>query len=146
MIDKESLQTYAELSQLELVRDGIQSYSAIRADTLEVLQRLQLEAAPLLEIYEKLKLYRYCTDATKLNEGIYTRWIDLETLSRNTPQLARGGIFLRTNNLSQENEGIMLKNCRGGIYTLPSYKLLMFQLLTDEELLVSKALDYVRTQ
>ena len=93
--------------------------------------------------YEKLKLYRHCKDSTALSEGVYTRWIDLETLSTENPVLAKGAIFLGISSLAQNGEGIMLKNFRGGVYTLPSYKLIMFQSLSDEELLVSKALDFV---
>lgn len=143
MLDEQSLAAYAELSHLELIRDGLQSYSKMREGVLQALQQLQLQSAPLLEIYEKLKMYKYCADTTKLKEGVYTRWMDLEALSTENPVLAKGGIFLGTNKLSQSNEGITLKNFRGGVYTLPSYKLLMFQMLSDEELLVAKALDYV---
>jgi hypothetical protein len=127
-MDAETLAAYADLSHLELIRDGFPSYSAVRQGVHVALTSINVPADVLLSFYDKLKLYRHRKD-DDIEEGRYARWIDLEKVQQGTFTLANGGM--------------LCKSRVGNMFTIPLYRSIVFQQMSDSELLVSKAIDYL---
>ena len=140
-MDSETLAAYAELSQLELVRDGFPSYGNIRLDVHNALTSINTPADVLLDFYDKLKRYRHRTD-DNLEEGKYSRWIDLEKVQKGTFKLENGGIICGFRP-THSGTGMLCKSRLGNMFTVPLYRSIVFQQMSDSELLVSKAIDYL---
>ena len=140
-MDAETLAAYAELSQLELVRDGFPSYSNVRLDVHNALASINTPADVLINFYDKLKHYRHRTD-DNIEEGKYSRWINLEKVQQGTFTLENGGIVCGFKP-TRSGTGMLCKTRLGHMFTIPLYRLIVFQQMSDSELLVSKAIDYL---
>jgi hypothetical protein len=140
-MDAETLAAYADLSHLELIRDGFPSYSAVRQGVHVALTSINVPADVLLSFYDKLKLYRHRKD-DDIEEGRYARWIDLEKVQQGTFTLANGGIVCGFKP-THKGTGMLCKSRVGNMFTIPLYRSIVFQQMSDSELLVSKAIDYL---
>ena len=114
----------------------------IREMNLNIVKELQLPRKDTLEIMSKLKDYKYVDEMNELKYGTYIRWIPIE--DPKNIYLTNGALFcemkITDNGLFCvcKNYGF---NCRH--FQISMDKNLIFQRLTDQELVLLSALDHL---
>jgi hypothetical protein len=117
----------------------------LREMTLSVLKELNLSKPELLEMMRKLKEYKYVDEMSDLKYGTYLRWIPID--DPENVHLTKGALFCEvkiTDNgvfLVCKNYGQIKKH-----FCLSMDKNLIFQKLTDQELVLLSALDHLSTK
>jgi hypothetical protein len=109
---------------------------------LKIINELQLERKESLELMKKLKGYRYIDELDDLKYGTYLRWIPLH--SPNNIYITKGALFCEYK-IKDDGVYLICKNF-GFPYKHFQFKLdenLVFQKLTDQELVLLSALDHL---
>jgi hypothetical protein len=114
----------------------------IREMNLNVLKELHLSKQDTLELLKKLKEYKYVDEMNELKYGAYIRWIPIE--DPDNIHLTRGALFCE---MKITDDGVFFicknygYNCRH--FQISMDKNLIFQKLTDQELVLLSALDHL---
>ena len=106
----------------------------IKALNHEVLSELGLQRGEMAAMMHKLADYKFVENAEELRAGSYIRWILLPTT-----RLTKGATFCRTT----VEGNIVCKGFGQHYFTLNLYDNLVFQRLTDQERVLSIALDQI---
>jgi hypothetical protein len=114
----------------------------IKEMNLKVLKELHLSTAHTLELFEKLKLYKYVDEMNELKYGAYIRWIPIEDPTNIS--LSKGALFCE---IKITDDGVFCI-CKNFGFTTRHFqismdKTLIFQKLTDQELVLLSALDHL---
>ena len=109
---------------------------------LQVLKELQLDRTETLIILKKLKEYKYVDEMNDLKYGTYLRWIPL-----NDPEnihLTKGAVFCELN-ITDNGVFIVCKNLGYSTrhFQIKMDECLVFQKLTQQELVLLSALDHL---
>ena len=114
----------------------------IREMTFNILKELHLTKKETIDMYNKLKDYKYVDEMNDLKYGTYVRWIPIEDPTN--IYLTKGSIFCEMK-ITDEGTFCVCKN-----YGFPSRhfqismdKNLIFQKLTEQELVLLSALDHL---
>jgi hypothetical protein len=114
----------------------------IREMNLNIVKELQLPKKDTLEIMSKLKDYKYVDEMNELKYGTYIRWIPIE--DPKNIYLTKGALFCE---MKITDDGVFCVcknygfNCRH--FQISMDKNLIFQRLTDQELVLLSALDHL---
>lgn len=119
---------------LHLNSKKIQLY---KSNAIAELHRSQSETRSLLA---KLRDYIYVDELGDLREGAYIRWIPI--INPNIIRLTKGALFCEAL-MTDNGISIRYKNFNGGTYSLKPEECLLFQKLTQQEIVLIKALDYL---
>ena len=108
---------------------------------LQVLKELHLPKQETMAILQKLKEYKYVDEMDELKYGTYLRWIPIDT---EKIHLTQGAIFC---NLNIKDDGVFIV-CKNHGYTKRHFQIkmdecLIFQKLTNQELVLLSALDHL---
>ena len=109
---------------------------------LNILKELHLPKKETLELLNKLKEYKYIDEMNELKYGSYIRWIPIE--DPDNIHLTKGALFCEmkiTDNgvfCSCKNYGFPTRH-----FQISMDKNLIFQKLTDQELVLLSALDHL---
>jgi hypothetical protein len=114
----------------------------LREMILKILKELQLPRNETIELMKKLKDYKYVDEMKDLKYGTYLRWIPI-----NDPediQLTKGGIFCE---MKVKEDGVYII-CKNYGYNRKHFQIkldenLIFQKLTEQELVLLSALDHL---
>jgi len=114
----------------------------LREMTLNILKELHLPRDETLVLLNKLKDYKYVDEMSDLKYGTFVRWIPLE--DPDNLVLSRGAIFCE---MKITDEGVLCV-CKNFGYSNKYFSIsmdtnLIFQKLTDQELVLLSALDYL---
>jgi len=114
----------------------------LREMILNILKELHLSKTDTLEIFKKLKDYKYVDEMNDLKYGTYIRWIPIE--DPNNIFLAKGALFCEMK-ITDEGVFCVCKNIgyKSRHFHLQMDKNLIFQKLTDQELVLLSALDHL---
>ena len=109
---------------------------------LNIIKELQLPRKDTLDIMNKLRDYKYVDEMNELKYGAYIRWIPIE--DPNNIHLTRGALFCE---MKITDDGVFCV-CKNYGYTQRHFQLsmdknLIFQRLTDQELVLLSALDHL---
>ena len=112
----------------------------IRDMIFNILKELQLSNNDTIDIYNKLKGYKYVDEMNELKYGTYIRWIPIE--DPNNIHLTKGAIFCE---LKITDDGTFCV-CKNVGYSNRHFQIFMdknliFQKLTEEERVLLSALD-----
>jgi hypothetical protein len=114
----------------------------IRKMNLSILNELHLPKKETIDIYNKLKNYKYIDEINELKYGTFIRWIPIE--DPKNIYLTTGALFCE---IKFKDEGVfcICKNFGFPIrhFQLSIDKNLIFQKLTDQELVLLSALDHL---
>jgi hypothetical protein len=114
----------------------------IKEMNLKVLKELHLSTSDTLELFEKLKSYKYVDEMNELKYGAYIRWIPIEDPTNIS--LSKGALFCE---MKITNDGVFCICKNFGFATrhfqISMDKTLIFQKLTDQELVLLSALDHL---
>lgn len=114
----------------------------IREMNFKILEELQLSKKDTLNMYNKLKDYKYIDEMNDLKYGTYLRWIPIE--DPNNIYLTKGAVFCEMN---ITNNGVFCV-CKNFGFSSKHFQIsidknLIFQKLTDQELILLSALDHL---
>jgi len=114
----------------------------IREMNLKILKELGLPKKELLDIFNKLKDYKYVDEMNELKYGTFLRWIPIEDPA--IIQLTKGAIFCE---MKITDDGVFCICKNFGFpsrhFRISMDKNLIFQKLTDQELVLLSALDHL---
>jgi hypothetical protein len=109
---------------------------------LNILKELKLTRKDTLEILNKLKNYKYLDEMNELKYGTYLRWIPIENPEE--IYLTKGAIFCE---MKITDDGVFLVCKNLGFsskhFQIAMDKNLIFQKLTQQELVLLSALDHL---
>ena len=106
----------------------------MREQTKKLLGELKLPKKTEKEYIQKLEYYRVVEDLTKVKYGSFVRWIVLDDFS-----LANGAIFCDL----VDEETMRCKNFTGKYFQIRTDECLVFQKLTNQEMVVLSAMDHL---
>ena len=109
---------------------------------LNIIKELQLTRKDTLDIMNKLREYKYVDEMNELKYGAYIRWIPIEDPTN--IHLTKGALFCE---MKITDDGVFCV-CKNFGYTMRHFQLsmdknLIFQRLTDQELVLLSALDHL---
>jgi hypothetical protein len=114
----------------------------IREMNLKILKELELPKKELINIFNKLKDYKYVDEMNELKYGTFLRWIPIEDPAN--IHLTKGAIFCE---MKITDDGVFCVCKNFGFPTrhfqISMDKNLIFQKLTDQELVLLSALDHL---
>jgi hypothetical protein len=114
----------------------------IKEMNLKILKELHLSREDTLELMQKLNGYRYVDEMNELKYGTYLRWIPIS--NPNSIHLTRGAIFCE---MKITDDGVKLV-CKNHGFQSKHFQIkldenLIFQKMTDQELVLLSALDHL---
>ena len=114
----------------------------IREMNLKILKELHLTKKETIDIYNKLKGYKYVDEMNELKYGTFIRWIPIEDPT--DVYLTKGALFCEMK-ITDEGVFIICKNFGfpARHFRISMDKNLIFQKLTDQELVLLSALDHL---
>jgi hypothetical protein len=114
----------------------------INNDKNAILSNLVLDIDKKQQILEKLKIYKLIDELPELKYGSYIRWINIK--NNYNVKLTNGGILC---DIKIKNSGIILtcKNNINKIFELNMSNNIIFQKLTNQELILLSAIEFVNT-
>ena len=114
----------------------------IKEMNLNVLKELQLPRKDTLEILKKLQDYKYVDEMNDLKYGAYIRWIPIEDPT--SIYLTKGALFCEMK-ITDDGVFCICKNYgfNSRHFQISMDKNLIFQRLTDQELVLLSALDHL---
>ena len=109
---------------------------------LKIINELQLERKYSLEILKKIKDYKYVDELNDLKYGTYIRWIPIQ--DPDDIYITKGALFCET---KIKDDGVYLI-CKNYGFSNKHFQIkldenLVFQKLTDQELVLLSALDHL---
>jgi hypothetical protein len=114
----------------------------IREMNLNILNELHLSKKDTLELLGKLKEYKYVDEMNELKYGAYIRWISIE--DPKDIYLTKGALFCEMK-ITDDGVFCICKNYgfKSRYFQISMDKSLIFQKLTDQELVLLSALDHL---
>jgi len=112
----------------------------IRQMNLDILKQLHLSQEDTMDILKKLKHYRYVDSMNELKYGSFIRWIPIT--DPNNIFLTSGAIFCEFKIL-QTGVSIVYKNFSKRLAQIKMDECLLFQKLTNQEMVLLSALDHL---
>lgn len=114
----------------------------IREMNLNILKELHLSKKDTLELMSKLKEYKYVDEMNELKYGAYIRWIPIDDPTN--IYLTKGALFCEMK-ITDDGVFCVCKNYgfKSRHFQLSMDKNLIFQKLTDQELVLLSALDHL---
>jgi hypothetical protein len=114
----------------------------IKEMNLNILKELHLSRTDTLALLKKLKDYKYVDEMNELKYGAYIRWIPIEDPTN--INLTKGALFCEIK-ITDDGVFCVCKNYgfKARHFRLSIDKNLIFQKLTDQELVILAALDHL---
>jgi hypothetical protein len=114
----------------------------IREMTLKIIKELHLPRKDTIDIFNKLRDYKYVDEMNDLKYGTYIRWIPIE--DPDNIHLTKGAIFCEM----KINENGVMCVCKTFGFPVRHFQIsmdrnLIFQKLTDQEMVLLSALDHL---
>ena len=114
----------------------------IREMTLKILKELELPKKETVDIFNKLKDYKYVDEMNDLKYGTFIRWIPIE--NPDNIYLTKGALFCE---MKITDDGVFCV-CKNLGYSARHFQIsmdknLIFQKLTGQELVLLSALDHL---
>lgn len=114
----------------------------IKETTLSILSELELPKKQTMDLYKQLLYYKYVDEMSDLKCGTYIRWIPIS--QKHDLKLRKGAIFCE---FKITDEGVQLI-CKNYGFNNRHFQIqldnnLIFQKLTDQELVLLSALDHL---
>ena len=116
--------------------------SKIKEMNLKIIKELHMPKEETLDILKRLNNYKYVDEMNDLKYGTYIRWIPIDDVKK--INLTKGAIFCE---MKITDDGVFLI-CKNFGFNLKHFRIsmdknLIFQKLTDSELVLLSALDHL---
>jgi len=109
---------------------------------IKIIEELGLTREETINILMKLKNYKYVDEIEDLKYGTYLRWIPIEDVDHLV--LTKGAVFC---DLKITDNGLFLicKNIHHKYFQISMDKNLLFQKLTNQELIILQTIDQIQS-
>jgi len=116
----------------------------IKEINLKILKELNLNSHETNQLLQKLLYYKYVDEMDELKYGTYLRWIPIQ--NPNQIELKKGAIFCEMK-IMENGVYLVCKNhgFRSSHFQIKLDENLIFQKLTEQELVLLAALDHLST-
>lgn len=117
-------------------------FKKIEIEKKDILDKLELPKKQQNVLLKKLRQYRYIDELPGMKYGSYVRWISLK--NPENLKLTNGGIVCE---MKVGDKGIVIvcKNNFNRFFQLNMTETLIFQKLTEQELVLLSALEYINS-
>ena len=115
--------------------------SIIKDAKNNILQRMSFERSELKHYHKILKGYRFIDELDELSLGRHIRWFDITKVDN--LKLYAGAILLDIE-YTTDNIYLVCKGYRNQMFKIKMSKIVLFQKLTSQELLLIQILDYIQ--
>ena len=115
------------------------SYGSIKQENNNILQKLHFKN--IKNTLDKLKYYKYCNKISDLRYGSYIRYIKVDTDKEF--KLEKGGFIIKTNIINNDII-ITCKNTMNLIFNIYFSKSVIFQKLSNDEIIILDAIKYLK--
>jgi hypothetical protein len=105
-----------------------------------VLKELQLNKPTFVDYMKKLQTYKYIDEMNELKNGAFLRWIPIID-PENLP-LKKGGVLCDIK-VTEKGVSLVCKGFLGNHFQINMEECLIFQKLSDQELVLLSALDHL---
>jgi len=114
----------------------------IKEVTLSILSELELPKKQTIELYKQLLYYKYVDEMSDLKCGTYIRWVPI--VNNEEIKLKKGAIFCEFK-ITDDGVQLICKNYgfKSRHFQIQLDNNLIFQKLTDQELVLLSALDHL---
>jgi len=136
-----------DMNKLTKALDNVNNDSIMNLTTrklmelnLKILKELMLDKETLINYLRKLKGYKYVDEIGDLKHGAFIKWIPIT--NPNNLQLNQCGLICDIK-ITDDNVIIICKNFMHRHYTFKMDEVLIFQKLTDQEMVIISALDHL---
>ena len=113
----------------------------VRAGVENAIASLEEPRARKERMVESLRTYRYVGDLDGLPYGSYVRWVRIDKEAR----LTNGGYIIEVK-IEDDGPIIVCKQQLGRIFQFPFNRALVFRKLSDQEIIILRALDYAANE
>ena len=117
------------------------SLERISKDKNDILQRIHVSKTMLRLYNKKLKNYRYIDEIGDFKLGYYLRWINITDMD--DIRLTNGGIFIDMK-VMDSGINIVCKNGYNKIFQINLNNCIVFQKLSDQEIIILNAFERIR--
>ncbi len=139
-MDLEKLQAaLSNEDNLSIIETNIQD---IKSKKNDILQNIGLKKDNLKEYHSMLKDYRYIDDIKDIKYGSHIRWINLNKVDK--VSLNKVAIVCDIKILDK-GVGLCLKNFSNRFFTIYLNENLIFQMISLEEKIILKAINYLKS-
>ena len=139
--------TELDMNKLTKALDNVANESIMNLTTrklmelnLQILKELMLDRDTLINYLRKLKGYRYVDEIGDLKHGAFIKWIPI--IDPNNLVLNNCGLICDIK-ITDDNVIIVCKNFMHRHYTFKMDEVLIFQKLSDQEMVIISALDHL---
>ena len=136
-----------DMNKLTKALDNVNNDSIMNLTTrklmeinLKILKELMLDKETLINYLKKLKGYKYVDEIGDLKHGAFIKWIPIT--NPNNLQLNQCGLICDIK-ITDDNVIIICKNFMHRHYTFKMDEVLIFQKLSDQEMVIISALDHL---
>ena len=136
-----------DMNKLTKALDNVNNDSIMNLTTrklmelnLKILKELMLDNETLISYLRKLKGYKYVDEIGELKTGAFIKWIPIT--NPNNLQLNQCGLICDIK-ITDDNVIIVCKNFMHRYYTFKMDEVLIFQKLSDQEMVIISALDHL---
>jgi hypothetical protein len=136
-----------DMNKLTKALDNVNNDSIMNLTTrklmelnLKILKELMLDKETLINYLRKLKGYKYVDEIGDLKHGAFIKWIPIT--NPNNLQLNQCGLICDIK-ITDDNVVIVCKNFMHRHYTFKMDEVLIFQKLSDQEMVIISALDHL---
>lgn len=136
-----------DMNKLTKALDNVNNESIMNLTTrklmefnLQILKELMLDKETLINYLRKLKGYKYVDEIGDLKHGAFIKWIPIT--NPNNLQLNQCGLICDIK-ITDDNVIIVCKNFMHRHYTFKMDEVLIFQKLSDQEMVIISALDHL---
>jgi len=106
---------------------------------MRLFKKLKMTKSQINDFKKKLENYMYVSSVDEIKTGSFVRWFNEDDTEY---KLTRGSILVSVD-IGKETTNIVIKNIMGGYYTLDFDKIILFRKMTEQELMITLAIDYV---
>ena len=136
-----------DMNKLTKALDNVNNDSIMNLTTrklmelnLKILKELMLDKETLINYLRNLKCYKYVDEIGDLKHGAFIKWIPIT--NPNNLQLKQCGLICDIK-ITDDNVIIVCKNFMHRHYTFKMDEVLIFQKLSDQEMVIISALDHL---
>ena len=115
------------------------TYSNIKNDKNNILQKLNMDRENLKIINNKLKDYRYIDEISDIVVGNYCRWVRLDN---ENIKLESGG-FISNITISESGPLLCIKTIANKFMSINANNVLLFQKINNQEKILLQVLKYI---
>ena len=121
----------------DIIKEDFKTINKIK---INAIKQLQLSENKTIDIYERLKYYKYVDEMPDMKYGSFIRWVNIR--NPENLKLSNGGIVCEIK-VTENGIVVICKNKMNRCFQLNMSESLIFRKLTDQELVLLSALNFI---